>query len=250
MSTNFPSSNFYTLTALDINMHQHTIEFNPALLDCLSSRTLTGIKNSFERSILVWRNGLCYIKISELKNLLRTSNSGAHNVYVRQGIDGYVSPSNSYEIDNELYISGPDFSGILDFRINSSYGNTHLYLKYVRTIYQSISALSVITELRTSFIHQINSQRNQLKTQRINSNNISQCEFSGYVFSNLSEVQFAHIESVTTSPLLALDINNGVIICNHIHAELTRDGIHDFAGMYDFCIANDYSTLWADNYAL
>ncbi|EIX9713468.1 hypothetical protein ABLU85_19015 [Klebsiella sp. GG_Kp154] len=250
MSTNFPSSNFYTLTALDINMHQHTIEFNPALLDRLSSRTLTGIRNSFERSILVWENGLCYFKISELNNLLRTSNSGAHNVYVRQGVNGYVSPSNSYEIDNELYISGPDFSSLLDFRINSSYGDTHLYLKYVRTVYQSISALSVLNELRTSFVRQIDSQRNQLKTQRIISNNIRQCEFSGHVFSHLSEVQFAHIESVTTSPLLALNINNGVIICNHIHANLTREGIHDFAGMYEFCRTHNYSTLWADNYVL
>jgi len=247
---NFPISDFHSLSALDINLNHQVVDFNAFLLDGLNRNTLTTIRNSFNSGMLVRINGMSYLKATGLSQLLRTGNSGAHNIYVQQGIQGYVSPSTTYSIDNEMYISGSDFCGILDARINSTYGKTNLYLRYVRSIYQSIMSLPIVSDFRVSFIHEINTRRNDLKLQRISLKNITCCEFSGVFYSSKSQVQFAHIESVTSSPMNALNIENGVIILNEIHAELTRLGIHDFAGMYDFCQARSYLTTWADNYNL
>ncbi|WP_272670964.1 hypothetical protein [Providencia sp. PROV147] len=248
--SNFPVANFHKLNTLDIDMNNQVIDFNPVLLDRLNCNTLTAIRNAFDRAALIWINGMCYLEAREIKHLLRTGNSGAHNIYIQQGIQGYVSSSETYNIDNKAYISGPDFSGILDARINSTFGKTHLYLRYVRSLYQAIMSSSVVGDLRVSFMSEINDKRSELKSRRILLKGIRSCEFSGRVFSSESEVQFAHVESVTSSPLQALNIENGVIILMSIHAELTRLGIHDFAGMYDFCINNSYSTVWADNYNL
>ncbi|WP_323939739.1 hypothetical protein [Aeromonas caviae] len=250
MTINLPSTHFYTLASLDIKLQNEIIEYNNALLNTLSSKTLSAIKNAFSRRILVWQNGLCYVKVSELNNLLRTGSSGAENYYWQQGISGYSSPSSPHELGGDIYISGPDFFGLLDARIQLTAGKTHLYLKYVRALYISITSSSIISDLRTSFSININNQRGELKEQRISYYNIQQCEFTNNIFTNNSQVQFAHIESVTTAPLLALNIDNGVIIFKHIHADLTRLGIHDFAGMYDYCIQNNYSTVWAEKYNL
>ncbi|OPB21768.1 hypothetical protein [Pseudomonas fluorescens] len=250
MSANFPSTNFYTLGDLDYNVRQQAFEFNSALLDLLSTRTLSTIKNAFNRGVLVWQNGLCYIKVSELSHLLRTGNSGAHNYFWQQGIEGYVSPSLPHSIDGDIYISGPDFCGLLDARISSSFGVSNLYLRYVRAVYQAITTSTILVDLRVAFLDNIDGKRNQLKDQRVTRYGITCCEFSGIAFLKLSEVQFAHVESVTTSPLQALNIDNGVVILREIHAELTRLGVHDFAGMYDYCQQNSYSTEWADYYEL
>lgn len=249
MTTNLPSTHFYTLANLDIDLRQQVVEYNMALLNCLSSRTLSAIKNAFTRGVLVWRNGLCYIKVSELNNLLRTS-SGASNYYWQQGIAGYSSPSVPHTLGGDIYISGPDFFGLLDARIQSTTGTINLYLKYVRALYISITSSPTFNDLRSSFVGDINGQRSQLKNQRISRYGINCCEFTGVVIFDTSTVQFAHVESVVTAPLLALNIDNGVIILKEIHAELTRLGVQDFAGMYDFCVRNNYSITWAENYDL
>ncbi|MEZ8619154.1 hypothetical protein AB6D33_25245 [Vibrio splendidus] len=74
------------------------------------------------------------------------------------------------------------------------------------------------------------------------------CEFTGTYFSDSSDVEFAHIDSVATAPLRANDIHNGVIILKEIHTELTKRFIHDFEGMYDFCKDMGYYTDWADDF--
>ena len=250
MRGNFPSTSFFTLSDLDINLRRQAIEYNAALLSRLHRRTLTAIENAFSRAILVRMNGLCFVKTSELDNLLRTGSSGAANYLWQQGIDGYSSPATPHTLDGELYISGPDFCGLLDARIQSTIGKNNLYLKYVRAIYMALTSHSILNDLRTSFASDINEQRNQLKRQRIRRYGITRCEFTDVEFSDASEVQFAHVDSVATAPLHALDIKNGVIILRGIHAELTQRGIHDFAGMYDFCIERGHSTIWAEDFDL
>lgn len=189
-----------------------------------------------------------YIKISELSNLLRTGNSGADNYMWQYGISGYSSPSIPHTLGNDICITGPDFFGLLDARIQLTVGRINIYLKYVRALYLAITVLPIFNDLRSAFVGDIDNQRSQLKEQRISKYDIRQCEFTGRTFNSSSEVQFAHVDSVATSPLQALNINNGVIIFKCIHAELTKLGIHDFAGMYDYCQRNSYSTVWAENY--
>ncbi|MFH2657045.1 hypothetical protein ABK771_21580 [Klebsiella pneumoniae] len=250
MTTNFPSNLFSTLASLDINTRNQVVNMNSALMTTLKSSALSRIRNSFTRAVLVWQNGMFYIKISELNNLLRTGNSGAHNYYWQHGIQGYASPSTPYTINNEIYISGPDFCSLLEARIHSSFGRSNLYLRYTRALYQTLTDNSIIGDLRTSFHSEINQARSGLKSLRMQRKTITHCEFSNILITNPNLVEFAHIDSVATAPLKALDIENGVIIFSGIHRQLTNQGIHDFEGMYDFCITNNYSTNWADNYPL
>lgn len=250
MTTNFPSTLFSTLASLDIDTRNQVVNMNSALLTTLNSSALSTIKNAFVRGVLVWQNGMFYIKISELNHLLRTGNSGAHNYYWQHGMQGYASPSTPYTINNEIYISGPDFCSLLEARIHSSTGKANLYLRYTRALYQELTGHSIIGDLRNTFHMEINQARSGLKSSRIQQKSITHCEFSNTEITNSNQVQFAHIDSVVTAPLKALDIENGVIILTTIHAQLTAQGIHDFEGMYDFCIANNYSTNWADNYPL
>jgi hypothetical protein len=250
MKSTFPAIQIYSLSELEINLKNQVIEYNNALLNQLTTRTLTTIKKAFQRGVRVEDSGRCYVAVTELHNLLRTDNPGTSIYYVRNGIDGYASRSETHDLGGELYLSGPDFSGLLDARIHSTFGVQHLYLKYVRAVYQALTASPVIGELRNAFVSSIERKRSEMKGARIRAYNISACEFSGVTFTNTEEVQFAHIESVATSPTLALDIDNGVIILKHLHAELTSRHVHNFEGMYDYCINNGYSTIWAENYPL
>ena len=250
MTNNLPSTHIYELSELGFNLKNQVIQFNEALINSLNSNTLSAIRNSFSRAILVTNHGFCYVKISELRHLLRTGNSGADKYLWQIGIPGYSSPALSYSLDDNLCISGPDFCGLIDARIHLSRGKLNLYLRYVKAIYESIAYSSNIGDLRSLFIDDIASQRNKLKEQRILRYDISHCEFTGRKFDLSSEVQFAHIESVVTSPLNALNIDNGVIILRELHNELTRYGIHDFAGMYDYCSQRNFSIIWAENFNL
>lgn len=244
MTTNFPSTHFYTLNELDVNLQNQIIDFNNKVLSNLHTATLSTIRNAFYRAMLVYPNGACFVHVTELANLLRTGN-GAHNILWQHGLAGYASPSQPYNIGDNIYISGPDFCSLLDARLMVTSGTKNLYLKYVRSIYQAITSSSQITNLRTIFVENMISRRSDLKRERISAYSITECEFSGEPIRNLDEVVFAHIDSVATAPLRALDIRNGVIILREIHDELTNLQIHDFAGMYDFCISNNLDTTWA-----
>ncbi|WP_432224563.1 hypothetical protein [Enterobacter wuhouensis] len=250
MTTNFPSTLFCTLAELDINAKTQVINMNSALIATLSTKHLTTIKNAFTRAILVWQNGMFYVKISELNHLLRTGNSGVDNYLWQHGMQGYTSASTPYTINNEIYISGSDFCALLDARIQTSIAKVNLYLRYVRALYQELTSNNIISDLRTTFHTEINQLRSTLKNERIQAKGITHCEFSNTLITNSNQVQFAHIDSVATAPLKALHIENGVIILSTIHQLLTSQGILDFEGMYDFCKENNYSTTWADNYPL
>jgi len=244
MTTNFPSIHFYTLNELDVNLKNQVIDFNQRVLSNLSNTTLSRIKNAFSRGMLVYPNGACFVHVTELANLLRTGN-GAHNILWQQGLPGYASPSQQYNIGDDIYISGPDFCSLIDARLMVTSGTQNIYLRYVRSVYQAITSSTQITSLRTIFVENINARRSELKHARISAYSITECEFTGEPIHNLDDVVFAHIDSVATVPLRALDIRNGVIILKEIHDELTRKQIHDFAGMYDFCTSNHLDTTWA-----
>ncbi len=159
---------------------------------------------------------------------------------------GILAPAEIIEIDGEEHISGPSLRAVLDARIAFTDGRTKQYLRVSMQAYEKIIALSQVNDLKELFLDDIRNNRPLLKSQRIAEYNITQCEFSGQIFNNSRDVEFAHIESVVTQPLLALDIKNGVIILKSIHRELTNKGIHGYEGMYNFCIQNNYSTNWTE----
>jgi len=210
--------------------------------ELLSENHLQAIKNSFMNNTKIAANGIVYLRIKGLANILRT---GAANYFVYQGIDGIMGGAEIISIDGEEYISGPALAGLLDYRISTTIGKTKKYLIYSREIYEIIRELNNVNMVREIFLRDIEDKRKELKKARIKTYNISACEFSGTSFKKKSEVQFAHIESVITKPHLAVDINNGVIILNAIHAELTKMQIHDYRGMFEYCQKNGYSTDWA-----
>lgn len=248
MSQNLPSTQVYSLEDVKVDVRSQMIDFNKALLDTLHQKTLSEIKNAFTNAAIVANYGAMYFKVEQLDRLLRTGNSGAAGYMWQHGIPGFSSGATSYVFGQDICISGADFLGLVEARIQTTFGKRSIYLKYVRALYFAISSLSVFQDLRTVFASNIEQQRVQLKAQRIAAYHVHCCEFTGHQFASQSEVQFAHIDSVVTNPLQALNIDNGVIIFREIHAQLTDLNIHDFAGMYDFCEQNDYSTNWADNY--
>lgn len=214
--------------------------------DILNKGHITAIVNSFFVNTKICVNGIPYIKISGLSTILRTGNSGAERPLIYQGMPNIISPAEIIEIEGEEHISGPTLRAFIDARIAFSNGRTKQYLNVAMQAYERIINLAEVRDLKDIFLEDIRNNRPLLKNQRIAEYDIAQCEFSGHYFANKSEVEFAHIESVVTQPFNALNIDNGVIILCSIHRELTKQGIHNFEGMYNFCVQNNYFTNWAD----
>lgn len=216
-----------------------------AATNALNQGHVTGIVNAFFVNTKICVNGIPYIKISGLSTILRTGNSGAERPLIYQGMQNVVAPASIIEIDGDEHISGPTLRSFIDTRIAFTSGRTKQYLQVAMQAYEQIINLSLVRDLKETFLEDIRSNRPLLKTQRIAMYNITCCEFSGIQFNHPSETEFAHIESVVTQPLRALDVNNGVVIMKSIHRDLTNRGIHDFEGMYNFCKENNYFTNWA-----
>lgn len=244
MTNNLPSIIYHPLNNL-IQRDELGVATNIAF-HALNQGHMLGIVNAFFVNTKICVNGIPYIKISGLSTILRTGNSGAERPLIYQGMPGVISPSAIIEIDGQEHISGPTLSALIEARIAFADGKTKQYLRVAMQAYQRIVTLSAVTDLKELFLSDIRNNRPFLKNQRIAEYNIRSCEFSGVEFFNVNEVEFAHIESVVTQPMRALDIKNGVIILKTIHRELTRRGIHDFTGMYNFCIESGYSIRWAD----
>lgn len=243
MTTNLPSVVYYQLDGLIERPEINHIA--NATTSVLNQGHVTAIVNAFFVNTKICVNGIPYIKINGLSSILRTGNSGAERPLIYQGMAGILSPATIIEIDGEEHISGPSLRAALDARLSSVDGRTKQYLRVSMQAYERIITLSQVNDLKEVFLDDIRNNRPLLKSQRIAEYNITQCEFTGQTFNNSIEVEFAHIESVVTQPFLALDINNGVIILKSIHRELTNQRIHDYEGMYNFCVENNYSTDWA-----
>jgi hypothetical protein len=242
--SHFPSKEVYSLKDVDINLRNEKINITNIVINQLAQRTVSGIINAFHKAVIINNNGAMYINVSFLHTLLRTD-SGAANRMWQDGINGYVSGSDGLDIDGSLYIAGPDFIGLVDARLQLSFGRNKLYLQYIQAIYFAISSHSRLIDIRTTFARSIEDMRTNLKKERIAQYSIQHCEFTGQAFSRSSQVEFAHINSVATNPEDALNINNGVIILKEIHRELTKLNIHTFLGMYEFCEREKLSLNWA-----
>lgn len=212
----------------------------------LSTGHITSIVNAFYVNTKICVNGIPYIKVGGLATILRTGNSGAERPLIYQGIPGIISAAEIVEIEGVEHISGPTLRALIDTRLAQTSGRTRQYLLVAMQSYERIVNLSQVRDLKELFLDDIRSNRPLLKTQRIAEYGILACEFTGTPIINRQNVEFAHIESVVTNPHLALNIDNGVIILKSIHQELTRLGIHGYAGMYEYCQNNGYSTAWAD----
>lgn len=244
MTVNLPSIVYHQLN--DLVERQELNHIASIATNALNQGHVTGIVNAFFINTKICVNGVPYIKISGLSTILRTGNSGAERPLIYQGMSGILSAAEIIEIESEEHISGPTLRAILDARISFTDGRTKQYLQVAMNAYERIINLSQVRDLKEVFLDDIRNNRPLLKSQRIAEHNITRCEFSNQPFTNRSDVEFAHIESVVTQPLRALDINNGVIILKSIHRQLTSIGIHDYEGMYNFCLDKNYSTAWAD----
>jgi hypothetical protein len=206
---------------------------------------ISAIVNAFYANTQVSASGISYIKIRGVAPILRTGNSGAERPLIYRGIPGVIGSAEVIEIAGEEYISGPCLAGLLSARISLSDTKTRLYLEIAMGMYAKIANSPAVRDLRDLFLSNIEENRSRLKNTRISHYNITHCEFTMQPFSDPSSVEFAHIESVVSNPFKALDIDNGVIILKNIHRSLTRLGIHDFDGMYQYCIDHNLSTVWA-----
>lgn len=243
--SNLPSTNVYSISDLNINIDKNKVGISDFIIDRLYARTLNGIISALNSGVIVNSNGAIFINVSVLHTLLRT-NPGAANTIWQDGIPGYVSGVDGRTIEGSIYISGSDFVGLLDARRQTSIGQSKLYLQFIQAAYNTISDHPQLIDVRTAFIKTIDKMRSTLKSRKIKEKNITCCEFTGFKFTNVNQVEFAHVNSIITDPENALNTNNGVIIMKQIHAVLTKLQIQTFSGMYIFCQQNNFFTDWAE----
>jgi hypothetical protein len=244
MTYNLPSVIYHSLD--EVAHREELVLVLDAACKVLDSGHVSSIVNAFFVNTKICVNGIPYIKVGGLAAILRTGNSGAERPLIYQGIPKVLSAAEIIEINGVEHISGPALRALIDARMILSTGRTKQYLRVAMQYYEKILSLSQVRDLKDVFLEDIRTRRPLLKTHRIEELNITSCEFTGAFINSRQEVEFAHIESVSTNPLLALKIENGVIILKKIHSDLTRKNIHGYEDMYKYCIANGYSTAWAD----
>ncbi|KYN81664.1 hypothetical protein ATY35_19860 [Vibrio cidicii] len=249
---NPPEIRFSTLDELKFDGRDlDNVKIADMILQQLDKGTLTRIKRSFESSVLISNFGELLINVNKLSELFRTGNSGAESVFIRKGIGNSVSPSKTINVESDYYISVFDFEAILSNRIDSSSfigGKKYQYLCYVKMLLEYLKDHRVYRDVRNLYFSQVEEHRPRLKKERYDMLKSKCCEFSGKYISDLSDYEFAHIQSVVTNPRNALNVYNGVLIHKDIHRALTNNQVHDFEGMYEYCERFDYSLVWVEEY--
>jgi hypothetical protein len=211
----------------------------------LDEGNIKSIIDALYKNTKILGNGIPFIKVQGISRLFRTSNSGLERVLIYNGIPNLLSRSSIVQIDGYDYISGHSFISILDSRMANKRGKTREYLQIAWDLYNKIINSSQIRDLKDIFIEDIEKNRSSLKQKRIETKNITHCEFTNRVINNFTKVQFAHLDSIVYNPYKALDIENGVIIFSEIHADMTRLGIHTYEETYEYCESKGYLVDWA-----
>lgn len=99
MSSRLPSLVYHELNSLTEKGELDTIV--DITIHRLDKGHITAIVNSFFINTKICVNGIPYIKIKGLSNILRTGNSGAERPLVYQGIPGIISAAEIIVIDGE-----------------------------------------------------------------------------------------------------------------------------------------------------
>lgn len=221
-------------------------DISNAMIDQLDQGNIKSIIDALYINTKICSNGVPFIKVKGIADIIRTGNSGLERALIYQGLPGFLPRSEIVSIEGKDHISGHSLCAILDSRIATRNGKTKQYLKIALDLYYRILNSSSVRDLKEMFIEEIEKKRSTLKQERIRFKNITHCEFTGKYIDDFSDVQFAHIDSVVYNPYKALDINNGVIIFRDIHSDMTRLGINTYEETYEYCEDNNYSTDWAD----
>lgn len=221
-------------------------DISGAAIDQLDKGNVESIAKALHANTKICVNGIPFIKVQGIADIIRTGNSGLERALIYQGLPGFLPRSEIVSIDGKDHISGHCLVAILDSRIASRSGKTKQYLMIALSLYNKILNSGVVRDLKEMFLEEIESKRATLKAERIKAYNIMSCEFTGQRFFDYSSVQFAHIDSVVYNPSRALDINNGVIILREIHADMTRRGIHTYEETYSYCEEMGYDLEWAN----
>lgn len=217
-----------------------------ATLDQLDRGNVEAIANALYTNTKICVNGVPFVKVKGIADIIRTGNSGLERALIYQGLPGFLPRSEIVSIDGSDHISGHSLCAILDSRIANRIGKTKQYLQIALNLYCRIINSGAVRDLKEMFLEEIENKRAFLKAERIRARNITMCEFTGIPFHDTSLVQFAHVDSVVYNPNRALDINNGVIIFRKIHADMTRRGINTYEETFSYCEENGYSLDWAD----
>lgn len=220
-------------------------KISQAVLDQLDRGNVDAIAKAFYLNTKICVNGIPYIKVSGIADIIRTGNSGLERALIYQGVAGILAKSEVISIDGFDHISGPSLVAILDTRIAFKVGKTKQYLMIALSLYNTVLNNPGVRDLKEMFVDEIEKRRPGLKSERIKTFSITHCELTNTLITDLSQVQFAHIDSVVYQPAKALDISNGIIILKNIHSDMTRRGINSYEEMYQYCLDKGYSTQWA-----
>ncbi|MGE8705363.1 MAG: hypothetical protein ACN6O5_22005 [Achromobacter sp.] len=237
------SLRYYDLRELSDPFSIHDISC--AMQDQLDRGSIDSIIRALYVNTKICVNGVPFIKVQGIADIVRTGNSGLERALIYQGLRGFLPRSEIVSIDGFDHISGHSLCAILDSRIASRNGKTKQYLQIALNLYYRILDLGSVRDLKELFQEEIENKRSSLKVERIRVYRIDKCEFTESPIHDFSSVQFAHLDSVVYNPNRALDINNGVIILREIHADMTRRGINSYEETYSYCEEKKYSLKWA-----
>lgn len=216
-----------------------------ATIDQLDRGNVESIAKALYANTKVCVNGVPFIKVKGIADIIRTGNSGLERALIYQGLPGFLPRSEVVSIDGLDHISGHSLVAILDSRIANRSGKTKQYLRIALNLYNKVLNSGAVRDLKEMFLEEIEQKRSTLKSERIRQYQITECEFTGEPITDYSSVQFAHIDSVVYNPSRALDIDNGVIIFREIHADMTRRGINTYEDTYSYCEEMGYDLGWA-----
>lgn len=204
-------------------------------------QVITAIRSAWDKFSFIDCYGRIWINSDGCHTILRTTRDNA--LY----LVGRLSDSEKFNANAMIFIKGPAICKILDeFCYSAGSLSRENYIRYSQCVYEAIKHSSKARELRAQNYERIRSQICGLKSKRIKQFNISNDELTGdLLFEN---AQFSHIRSVAAFPELSMQVNNGLIINQSTHEQITGLGISDEIELQEFCQRNGWSIDWLHPY--
>lgn len=214
-------------------------EYQNGILD---ERTITAIKNAWNNFSIIDQYGRIWINSEGVHIVLRTTKDNAS--YLIAGLPN----DQRFHNGNNLFIKGESICYLLDSNIQNARSILREnYIKYSQLLYIAIRDCSRARELRAERYEYLRKVIKTLKLKRINLYSITKDELTG---DNLhaSTAEFSHIRSVALFPHLASFVENGLILNNRTHKEITSNSINDERELFQLCNHKGWNTDWYHRY--
>lgn len=208
-----------------------------------SKSHITRITNAYNNTAWVDNNGVMWIEVSKLAEILRTNKPNAQYILSNQ------IPDNAKEYHGgNIYVRGYEIKRIIDKNIQEEgLGTRKQYLKYSEAIFNAIRDCDCAENIRNIYQDQLQGSRKKLKGKRIRKYKIKIDELTRLPLKKTTS-EFSHIRSYALFKDIADDLDNGLIVNKDTHKIITKSGINDEDELFNLCIDNSWDTGWYEKY--